>query len=172
MSIDPWQNFFVMVGGGAAALAGLVFIAMSINLPIITRDATHKNRAIATLTGFTAVFMVCGFALIGNQSYQWVGIEWLVITLVPTITYIRVYILARKMGKSSVGLSLGRFIAGTTCYVAQIAGAAMLIAGSAAGLYLASVAMLLSFAFFISGAWLLIIGVYENQLKQSGRPRN
>jgi hypothetical protein len=40
MGIDQWQNFFVMVGGGAAALAGLVFIAMSINLSIITRDWT------------------------------------------------------------------------------------------------------------------------------------
>ena len=81
MGIDQWDNFFVMVGGGAAALAGLVFIAMSINLSIITRDATHKNRAIATLTGFTAVFMICAFALIGNQNYRWIGVEWLVARL-------------------------------------------------------------------------------------------
>jgi hypothetical protein len=166
MGIDQWQNFFVMVGGGAAALAGLVFIAMSINLSIITRDATHKNRAIATLTGFTAVFMVCGFALIGNQNYLWVGVEWLVVSIVPTITYIRVYIRAKKMGRSSVGLSIGRFIVGTTCYIAQIIGSIVLISGYVAGLYVASVAMVLSFAFFISGAWLLIIGVYENPGKQ------
>src|SRR5271157_1749932 len=105
MGIDQWQNFFLMVGGGAAALAGLVFIAMSINLSIITRDATHKNRAIATLTGFTAVFMICALALMGNQNYRWIGVEWLVVTLVPTITYIRVYVRATKMGRSSVGLS-------------------------------------------------------------------
>jgi hypothetical protein len=111
MGIGEWQNFFVMVGGGAATLAGLVFIAMSINLPIITRDATHKNRAVATMTGFTAVFMICAFALIGNQNYQRIGVEWLVVTLVPTITCIRVYVLARKTGRSSVGLSIGRFIA-------------------------------------------------------------
>jgi hypothetical protein len=166
MGIDQWQNFFLMVGGGAAALAGLVFIAMSINLSIITQDATHRNRAIATLTGFTAVFMVCGFALLGNQSYQWIGVEWLVVTLVPTITYIRVYARARKVGRSSVGLSIGRFIVGTTCYVAQIAGSVLVISGYVAGLYLAAVAMLLSFAFFISGAWLLIIGVYDSQAKQ------
>jgi hypothetical protein len=103
MGIDHWQNFFVMVGGGAAALAGLVFIAMSINLSIITRDATHKNRAIATLTGFTAVFMICAFALIGNQSYQWIGVEWLVVSLVPTITYIRVYFRATKWAEAPWG---------------------------------------------------------------------
>ena len=163
MGIDQWNNFFIMVGGGAAALAGLVFIAMSINLPIITRDATHKNRAIATMTGFTAIFLICALALIGKQNYQWIGVEWLVVTLVPTITYIRVYVQATKIGRSSVGLSVGRFIMGTTCYVAQIVGCVLLIAGHVAGLYVASVAMVLSFAFFISAAWLLITGIHENQ---------
>jgi cation transport ATPase len=163
MNIEQWSNFFVMVGGGAAALAGLVFIAMSINLPIINRDATHKNRAIATLTGFTAVFMVCAFALIGNQTYRWLGVEWLILALVPAITYIRVYVRATKTGLSSVGLSIGRFIMGTSCYAAQIVGSVMLIFGHAAGLYIASAAMVLSFAFFISAAWLLITGVHENR---------
>ena len=164
MDIHQWDNFFLMVGGGAAALAGLVFIAMSINLSIITRDATHKNRAIATLTGFTAVFMICAFALIGSQDYRWIGVEWLVVTLVPTITYIRVYVRATKMGRSSVGLSIERFIVGTSCYIAQIIGSLLLIFGYVAGLYVASVAMVLSFAFFISAAWLLITGIQENQV--------
>jgi len=163
MGIDQWHDFFVMVGGGAAALAGLVFIAMSINLSIINREATHKNRAVATMTGFTAVFMICALALIGNQSYKWIGVEWLVVTLVPTITYIRVYVRAKQIGRSSVGLSIGRFIMGTSCYMAQIAGSILLISGHVAGLYMASVAMVLSFAFFISAAWLLITGIQDNQ---------
>jgi hypothetical protein len=163
MGIDQWHDFFVMVGGGAAALAGLVFIAMSINLSIINREATHKNRAVATMTGFTAVFMICALALIGNQSYKWIGVEWLVVTLVPTITYIRVYVRAKQIGRSSVGLSIGRFIMGTSCYMAQIAGSILLISGRVAGLYMASVAMVLSFAFFISAAWLLITGIQDNQ---------
>ncbi len=163
MAIDQWNNFFVMVGGGAAALAGLVFIAMSINVSIITRDATHKNRAIATLTGFTAVFMICALALFGNQSYKWVGSEWLVVTLVPMITYIRVYFRATKIGRSSVGLSINRFILGTSCYVAQILGSAFLIMGYVGGLYVAAAAMVLSFSFFISASWLLITGIQENQ---------
>jgi hypothetical protein len=67
------------------------------------------------------------------------------------------------MGRSSVGLSVGRFIAGTSCYVAQILGSVLLISGYVAGLYVASVAMVLSFAFFISGAWLLITGIHDKQ---------
>jgi hypothetical protein len=79
------------------------------------------------------------------------------------ITYIRVYFQATKKGRSSVGLGIGRFIAGTTCYVAQIIGSVLLIAGHVAGLYVASVAMVLSFAFFITAAWLLITGIQKEE---------
>ena len=62
-----------------------------------------------------------------------------------------------------MGLNLGRFIAGTSCYIAQIIGSVLLISGYVAGLYVASVAMVLSFAFFISGAWLLITGIQDDE---------
>jgi len=39
---DQWRDFFLMVGGGAAALTGLVFVAMSLNLYIIFREPTHR----------------------------------------------------------------------------------------------------------------------------------
>jgi hypothetical protein len=42
-------------------------------------------------------------------------------------------------------------------------GSVLLISGFVAGLYVASVAMVLSFAFFISGAWLLIPGIHDKQ---------
>ena len=66
--LDQWNNYFLMVGGGAAALAGLIFVAMSINLGVVVQDTTHRNRAINMLSGFTAVFMACSLALLGKQS--------------------------------------------------------------------------------------------------------
>ena len=45
---EQWNEFFVMVGG-AAALTGLVFVAMSLNLYVIFHDATHRARAVGTL---------------------------------------------------------------------------------------------------------------------------
>jgi len=42
-------------------------------------------------------------------------------------------------------------------------GAAVLIAGHLAGLYLAAVAMVANFFFMISGSWLLLIGVYADE---------
>jgi hypothetical protein len=67
-NIELWNNFFVLVGTGAAALTGLVFVAMSINLKGVTKDATHTYRAINMLSGFTPVFLISGLALMGHQT--------------------------------------------------------------------------------------------------------
>jgi len=70
-----WSGFFQLVGTGAAALTGLVFVSMSLNLHVITQDATHRYRAIGTLTGLTAVFMICAFSIMGGQNHIAVGAE-------------------------------------------------------------------------------------------------
>jgi hypothetical protein len=163
---EQWHDFFIMVGGGAAALTGLVFVAMSINLHTITSDPTHKNRAIGTLTGFSAVFFICALALMGNQNNQSIGIEWLAVSVPATLIYIRGYFRAIKMGGSTARLSIGRTIGGTTCYTAQIIGSIFLISGYIIGLYIAAMAMVVSFISLISGAWLLIIGIHDDQLKK------
>jgi hypothetical protein len=160
---EQWSNFFVVVGGGAAALAGLIFVAMSINPEIIIRNATHKNRAINMLTGFTAVFMACGFALIGGQHLGALGYEWLVLWLIATVIFIRGYVVAIRSGMSSIGLTGSRLAGGTICYLAEVIAAIFLILGHIEGLYIAAIAIIVLFGFLISGAWLLMIGVYENQ---------
>jgi hypothetical protein len=163
---DQWNNFFVMVGSGAAALAGLIFVAMSIKPEIIIRNPTHRNRAINMLTGFTAVFMACGFALIGNQYLKALGFEWLVLWLIATAIFISGYVRAIRAGVSSVGLNAPRLAGGTVCYLAEIVGAILLILGYSAGFYVAAIAAIVLFAFLISGAWLLITGIYEDQAKR------
>jgi hypothetical protein len=163
---DQWNNFFVMVGSGAAALAGLIFVAMSINHEIIFRNTTHRNRAINMLSGFTAVFMASSFALIGNQYLGVLGFEWLVLWLIATAIFIRGYVRAIRAGMSSIGLNAPRLAGGTICYLAEVIAAILLILGYTAGLYIAAVAIIVLFAFLISGAWLLMMGIYEDQTKR------
>ncbi|WP_448951085.1 hypothetical protein [Labrys neptuniae] len=163
--LEQWNNFFVMVGGGAAALAGLIFVAMSINPEGIIRNTTHKNRAINMLSGFSAIFMACSLALLGNQTLLALGIEWLFLWLVATAIFIRGYVVAIMSGMSSIGLTPSRLAGGTMCYLAEVIGAILLILGHSSGLYIAAVGAVVLFAFLISGAWLLIIGIYEEPAK-------
>ena len=162
---EQWNNFFVMVGGGAAALAGLIFVAMSINHEIIIRNTTHKNRAINMLTGFSAIFMASSLALMGNQYLEVLGFEWLVLWLIATIIFIRGYVIAIRSGMSSIGLKVPRLAGGTICYLAEVISAIFLILGYSSGLYIAAVGIIVLFAFLISGAWLLMIGIYEDRAK-------
>jgi hypothetical protein len=165
MMSEQWNNYFVMVGGGAAALVGLIFVAMSINHVIIIQNTTHKNRAINMLTGFTAVFMASSLALIGNQSLAQLGVEWLILWLIATFIFIRGYVVAIRAGTSTIGLNMPRLAGGTLCYVAEVISAICLILGYSSGLYIAAVAIIVLFAFLISGAWLLMIGIYEDRAK-------
>jgi hypothetical protein len=164
--LDQWSNYFVMVGGAAAALVGLIFVAMSINPGAIIRNTTHRNRAVNMLTGFTAVFMACGAALIGNQGIGALGIEWLVLWIVASAVFIRGYVRAIAAGMSSIGLNAPRLAGGTLCYLAEVLAAILLVLGRGAGLYIAAVATVVLFGFLISGAWLLIVGIHEDQMKR------
>jgi len=163
--LEQWNNFFVTVGSGAAALAGLIFVAMSINHQIIFKNKTHKNRAINMLSGFTVIFMASGLALIGNQFLDALGFEWLVLWLIATVIFIRGYVIAIRAGMSSIGLNMPRLAGGTLCYVAEITSAIFLILGYSSGLYIAAISIIILFAFLISGAWLLMIGIYEDRAK-------
>jgi hypothetical protein len=165
---DQWHDFFLTVGGGAAALTGLVFVAMSLNLGVIAQDATHRNRAIGTLVGFTGAFMICALAVMGGQDHVAVGIEWAVVAGIEASVAINGYIQAIRRGGSSVGLQLMRLVTGTACYVAEFAGALALTLGYVAGLYVAAIAMVIMLAFTISGAWLLIVGASGQQSERHG----
>ena len=58
---DLWQNYFLMLGGGAAALTGLVFVALSLNLEVISHDPTKARPAVrdlpADIDGYDIVFL-------------------------------------------------------------------------------------------------------------------
>jgi hypothetical protein len=159
---EQWHDFFITVGGGAAALAGLVFVALSLNLDTIVADATHRYRAIGTLAGFTAAFMICALALMGAQNHLSIGIEWAIIAGVGGYIYVNGYVQAVKTGGSRAGLSMVRLAAGSACYAAEIAGSIILAAGYIWGLYVAAAAMVVFFAIMISGAWLLIVRAHTH----------
>jgi hypothetical protein len=171
MVYDPsqWHDFFVMVGGGAAALTGLVFVAMTLNAEAITQDSAHRYRAIGTLTGFAAAFVICALALMGGQNNQAIGAEWLVVSTIAAIVYISGYVEALRTGGNRAAIRVRRVVFGTLCCLAEMAGAALFMAGQRAGLYIAAVGLVVYVTFMITGAWLLIVWSRDESSRSSGR---
>lgn len=164
---DPsiWRDYFVMVGGGAAALTGLVFVAMTLHLEEIVHHPVHRHRARTILTGLTAVFLRCGLVLMGGQPRQAVAIElFAVLIVVEAILYRSI----REAIDAADTRVLLRTIGSYACLVTEQAGAVILFIGPAWGLYVVGVGMISSFVFMVTGAWLLLVGVGSAQPLDKG----
>lgn len=152
---EQWTNFFLLVGTGAITLTGLVFVAMSLNLKAIAGDATHRNRAINTLTGLALVFMRCALVLMGGQNHRAIGAELFVVCGISAAVFGTGYVRALRM---SDGLRLTRVAGGSLIHLAEMIGAAVFFFGSLAGLYIAAIAIVTNTCYMITAAWLLVVG--------------
>jgi hypothetical protein len=93
----------------------------------------------------------------GGQGHQAVGTEWLVVATAGLSIFVHVYLQAIKRGGSNAELRPDRLVLATTCFTAQIVGGVVLILGYVAGLYVAAVGLIISFALLMHGAWLLLV---------------
>lgn len=151
-----WHDYFLMVGGGAAALTGLVFVAMTLHLEEVTTDPVHRHRARTILTGLTAVFIRCALVLMGGQNGQAVALELIIVlAVVEAILYRSIREAARSADRGVLLRTFGSF----ACLITEQIGALILFAGNSWGLYLVGVGMMSSFIFMVTGAWLLLVGV-------------
>jgi len=160
-----WHDYFVVVGTGAAALTGLVFVAMTLHLDDITRDPVHRHRARTILTGLTAVFIRCALVLMGGQNGQAVAVELIgVLVVVEAILYNSIRQAARSADSGVLWRTIGSF----ACLVLEQIGALILFLGNPAGLYLVGLGMMSSFIFMVTGAWLLLVGVGAQEFVERG----
>jgi hypothetical protein len=162
-----WHDYFIVVGGGAAALTGLVFVAMSIHLDQIALNAAHRHRARTVLTGLTAVFIRCALVLMGGQSGQAVAVELIGVLLAVEFVLYRSIRQALAANDAFDPALLWRTIGSFACLVIEQAGALALFFGNSGGLYAVGVGMMSSFVFMVTGAWLLIVGVRREEAGQA-----
>ncbi len=163
-----WHDYFLMVGGGAAALTGLVFVAMSIHLDQIALNAAHRHRARTVLTGLTAVFIRCALVLMAKQSAQAVALELIVVLIAVEFVLFRSISQALAASDPSDRALLLRTVGSFACLVTEQVGALALFFGNAGGLYVVGVGMMASFVFMVTGAWLLIVGVRREEATAAG----
>jgi hypothetical protein len=70
-----WTDFFVAEVGASAALAGLLFVAVSINLGQILKYPHLPTRALEALSMLLCVLVISSFALVPGQTALVHGLE-------------------------------------------------------------------------------------------------
>jgi hypothetical protein len=77
---DSWESFYVAAGGAAAALTGLLFIAVSLRPREIRQSRLMVGRARSSFYAFTTITLVALLALAGTAS-RLVGVAQLAVAL-------------------------------------------------------------------------------------------
>ena len=167
MAYNPadWHDFYVMTGGAAAALTGLLFVAMSLHAKQIMANRFYSDRATGTLMSLTSQLLISGAVLIPGQSVVLLGAEVEVAALFFLAFIIWQITLRGRQPAPPVASTLMHrlmeLVGGTVWIVLfNIAGLSLLLRAGG-GLYLLAAVMFFMFAWNIYIAWILITEVSE-----------
>jgi hypothetical protein len=159
--LDPagFATFFAALTGAAAALAGLLFVAVSINLDNIVKGAGLPARAAETLALLVFVVVVCALALV-PQDITLLGAEVLVMAVPLLAVTIGNPLRYRRQNPDAPLLwSLGRMAANGVALLPAVAGGASLAARGGGGLYWLVASALLGIASAVFSAWVLLVEI-------------
>jgi hypothetical protein len=158
-TIPDWSTFLVAETGAAAALAGLLFVAISINLAKILEYPGVASRAAEGLVLLMGVVVIGTFGLAPNQSAKVLGSEILVVGILMWITTIRLQTSQLVHRKHPWWWLASRVAMAQCATVSFCITGISLIFGHPAGMYWLIPACVFSFVATTISAWVLLIEI-------------
>jgi modulator of FtsH protease len=155
-----WQGLFLAGAGASAALAGLLFVAMSINLDRILRGTGLSGRAGEAMALLVAVLVVSMLGLVPGQSPTALGTELLGTGLVAwsLLTTVHVRAVRGRVGPYPAALA-GRIVLAQMAVPPLLAAGVSLLARAGGGLYWLVPGIVLCLVVAVLGAWVLLIEI-------------
>jgi hypothetical protein len=155
-----WESFFAAEVTASAALLGLVFVAISINLTKIMLLPNLVHRALQTVVSFLVVLVLCSLLLVPAESVIAVGVQVLVIGLIGWGSVVALQALQwRTLDRRFRGLFIAHVATG------QLAALPILIAGfvvltrGAGGLYWLVPGVIFYLLDGSENAWVLLVEI-------------
>jgi hypothetical protein len=159
--MDDWENFFLGQVGASAALGGLLFVAISLNLPQIGSAKDLADRALLALSLLLSILVVSSLMLIPDQPRLLIGIEVLAVSIAPIVLALTRR--SRSSGRNEPGVAVKRLSNKTLLVSAlapYLAGGTLIVVGDLRiGLYFVAVAIVVSLIKAVLDAWVLLIEI-------------
>jgi hypothetical protein len=158
---ELWHDLYVMLGTSSAALVGLLFVATSLHLDEIVNSPIYRIRA-RNLTLHLIVTLVQAAAILTPQPIVVLGAELVAVSLCglwfPVSFTFKAFLKNKATGKRG-NFSIFRATSYVMGYVLSIAGGAALIKQSNWGMYLVTLAYVISLISAIWNAWMIMVGI-------------
>jgi hypothetical protein len=169
--VESWDTFAVIVGGAAAALLGLLFVAISIRLTVIARSTELRNRSAETMTLFGIVLLLAVLLAIPRQPIRVLGIEVVVLAVLGGIgLFMLDWRAGRNRGQQVIGRVLELVSPNTVTTVLLLVAGALLAFRISAGMYVLVGPVIAAFVGGLTSAWLFLTRV-EEQPPESSSPK-
>lgn len=160
--MSEWTDFFVASSGAAAALAGLVIVAMSVNIKQILKYKQLPSRAGATIGMLLMILVSCIAGLIPNQSLTAFGIEILCFGIVGLLLQVNSgwkSIVSGKEFDRPLRESAGEALAGQLQVWPFIIAGVILSSNLNAGLHWLAGGIIAAFILSMMNAWILLVEI-------------
>jgi modulator of FtsH protease len=158
---DPseWHELFVATAGAGAALAGLVFVAVSINIERILKFSGLPERALETVLLLLSVVVISIIGLIPGQDHVALGIELLLASLSgATVIWMLAFKTKPSGNEPRMWLTERLVILGWGTLPFVIGGLSVL-ATNGAGLYWVVFGIVGAIVGAVANAWVLLVEI-------------
>jgi hypothetical protein len=162
---EAWDSFFLGLTGASAALAGLLFVGVSINLSTITTSTGLVRRALEAFVLLAEVLMLSVLLLVPDASRTALGWGLLAIGVAAwaAVSLMHVQVAPTQRGAAAADAPrfsfLIRVVLAQAATLPFIIGAVGLIAEAGGGLYWFAPGALFSLAAVLTDAWVLLIEI-------------
>jgi hypothetical protein len=154
-----WTDFFIAEVGATAALAGLVIVAISINLQQILSSGHLPGRAREALSLLVSALLICSLALIPDQGVRLLGAEILALEFVVLVNAVISQVRSISIKPQQLSWFVSRAIAVLLTCVPIVIGGALLASGNANGLYWIAPGVLVAIVVSVINTWVLLIEI-------------
>jgi len=155
-----WSDFYVAEVGAAAALSGLVVVAISINLKQILTVAVLPGRAAETLVMLVCAMLICSAGLIPDQPERIFGIETLVFAAAICVVSFKSQLHAASTMKGSpIHWWAVRLAVSIGAVAPIVIGGILLCLGRAEGAYWIAAGVMALLAAGVFNSWVLLIEI-------------
>jgi hypothetical protein len=162
--IHAWAEFGVAAAGAAAVLAGLVFVAVSINLDKVLAVRGLPGRAGESIIMFVGALIASLWLLVPGQSLTALGIELIGTGVALTAALMRIVGPGLKhQAHHPRSWRITRIVAALAASVPLAIAGLSLLAEWGGGLYWLFAAVGLAFIAAIGNAWVLLVEVVRDE---------